>query len=134
MWLLSIFLLALAILLKYFLNPYFEYQKSIKQSKEVKLYINGKLQDKISRPYLLEDQNPEYDLTIIVPSYNEEKRLPVMMKNLIPWLLKNKSKIGKIEILIVNDGSTDSTFDVALEYTKEHFEKDDITVKLLANV
>jgi len=67
---------------------------------------------------LLENKNPEFDLSIIVPSYNEEKRLPVMMKKLMPWLEKNFNETGKVEVLLVNDGSTDKTLAVALEYTK----------------
>jgi len=51
-------------------------------------------------------------LSIIIPAYNEEKRLPKTLVNIISFL--NKEKI-EAEILIVNDGSKDQTEKVARE-------------------
>ena len=53
-------------------------------------------------------------LTIIIPSFNMEKYLP---KNL-DKLLKAKY-IDDIEILVVNDGSTDKTLEIAMKYKQE---------------
>lgn len=58
------------------------------------LYENGK---KISfnSPLLLEqmDKRSEFDLTLVIPAYNEENRLPTMMNDTI--------KVKKIIILII---------------------------------
>ena len=48
-----------------------------------------------------------YNLSIIIPLYNEENRLKESLKTLISFL-SNKNK-NKIETIFVNDGSTDNT-------------------------
>ena len=44
------------------------------------LYENGKAIPHES-PYLLSDKQFDIDLSIVVPSYNEDQRLPTMMKD-----------------------------------------------------
>ena len=44
------------------------------------MYENGNVV-KIETPYLLNSQSHDIDLSIVVPAYNEESRLPVMMKD-----------------------------------------------------
>lgn len=48
----------------------------------IRLYENGKRVD-LEEPNLLTNMEREalYDLSLVVPAYNEEKRLPVMMKD-----------------------------------------------------
>ncbi|EDV24528.1 Dolichyl-phosphate beta-glucosyltransferase, partial [Trichoplax sp. H2] len=60
------------------------------------------------------------DVTIVVPSYNEEKRLPVMLDETIEYFRKRKQKNRSFsyEIIVVDDGSKDRTTQVALEYVK----------------
>ena len=48
-------------------------------------------------------------LVIQIPCYNEEQSLPITIKN----LPEKVNGIDDIEILIINDGSTDNTVDVA---------------------
>ncbi|MEK9179557.1 MAG: glycosyltransferase family 2 protein, partial [Patescibacteria group bacterium] len=48
-------------------------------------------------------------LIVIIPSFNEEKSLPSVIKS-IP---KRISGISKIEVLVLDDGSTDHTVQVA---------------------
>lgn len=48
-------------------------------------------------------------LSIIIPTYNEEKNIKDVLKNLFLSLIKLKDKY---EIIIVNDGSTDKTNEV----------------------
>ncbi len=54
--------------------------------------------------------------TVLIPAYNEEESLPILVKK-----LQTLRKEGKIEgdILIVDDGSTDRTGDIAEELAKE---------------
>ena len=55
-------------------------------------------------------------LIIQIPCNNEEKTLPVTLKD----LPKSIPGIDSIEILIINDGSTDKTVDVAKEHGVDH--------------
>jgi dolichyl-phosphate beta-glucosyltransferase len=48
-----------------------------------------------------------YHLSIIIPLYNEEKRLQKSLKCLKKFLLKKKK--NKVETIFVSDGSTDNT-------------------------
>ena len=52
-------------------------------------------------------------LSIVVPSYNMEAYLPVLMEK-----LKFPSLQSKIEVILVNDGSKDSTLRIARKYEK----------------
>lgn len=65
-------------------------------------------------------------LWIIIPCFNEEDVLPITAKQFLEALNKmiNEDKIsGKSRILFVNDGSTDSTWDIIcnLSINDEHF-------------
>lgn len=54
-------------------------------------------------------------LTVVVPTYNAEKYLRDNLESFcIPELLP------ELEILIVNDGSTDNSVEVAMEYVNQH--------------
>jgi glycosyltransferase involved in cell wall biosynthesis len=49
-------------------------------------------------------------LTVILPCYNEARRLPSTLQALLDRL---SSAPGEVEILVVDDGSTDATLAVA---------------------
>jgi len=51
-------------------------------------------------------------LSVVIPAYNEEKRLPKTLESVIRYL-ENKSFLW--EVAIVNDGSTDNTSQVVLD-------------------
>lgn len=79
------------------------------------------------------DQNYKVDITIVVPAYNEEIRMPSMLDATLDylntWSIENNITF---EILIVDDGSTDATLEVATNYMISN--KDNIRVlKLLLN-
>ncbi|MDP8989628.1 MAG: glycosyltransferase family 2 protein [Acidobacteriota bacterium] len=46
-------------------------------------------------------------LSIVIPAYNEERRLPATLDVIFSWL--DGSPYGDAEVLVVDDGSTDST-------------------------
>ena len=52
-------------------------------------------------------------ISIIVPIYNAEKTLESCIKSLINQSYEN------LEILLINDGSTDSSEDICLKYKKK---------------
>jgi len=58
-------------------------------------------------------------ISVIIPAYNEEKRLPATLKEWQSFLdQKNNPSYQICEIIIVDDGSTDKTIDVAQYFKK----------------
>ncbi len=53
------------------------------------------------------------DISVIIPAYNEEKRLKKTLELIVAYLERKKHSY---EIIVVNDGSTDKTKDVVLEF------------------
>jgi len=67
-------------------------------------------------------------LSLVVPSYNEEERLPVMMEETLAFLEKQDYSY---EVIVVDDGSKDTTSAVAYAYT-EKYGDDKVRVLTLA--
>jgi dolichyl-phosphate beta-glucosyltransferase len=65
-------------------------------------------------------------LSIIIPAYNEERRLPESLRIILKWL--DNSEWADSEVIVVDDGSTDKTTNVVREFTKK-----DPRVRLLCN-
>lgn len=55
------------------------------------------------------------DVSIIIPVYNAEKTLGKLLDSII----KNQTKV-KYEILLINDGSIDTSLDVCMKYEKSY--------------
>jgi dolichyl-phosphate beta-glucosyltransferase len=58
----------------------------------------------------------ELTLSIIIPAYNEEERLPRTLKSIHDFLSR-QSYLA--EVLVVENGSSDRTLDIAREYERE---------------
>ncbi|MCI0524662.1 MAG: glycosyltransferase family 2 protein [Acidobacteria bacterium] len=56
-------------------------------------------------------------LSIIIPAYNEESRLPDTLEQVFRFLEK---QTFASEVIVVENGSTDRTFEVAQEFAKRH--------------
>ena len=54
------------------------------------------------------------DISIIVPAYNAEKYLEKCLESLVNQTKKN------IEIIVINDGSTDDTEKIILEFKERY--------------
>lgn len=55
-------------------------------------------------------------LTVIIPAYNEAKRLPATLREACAYL---EDHYPKAEVIVVNDGSTDATDKVVQRYAKQ---------------
>ena len=62
------------------------------------------------------DDEATLDISIVVPAYNEEERLPKMLEECTEYLEKSGENY---EIIIVDDGSKDTTTKTALTWSKK---------------
>jgi glycosyltransferase involved in cell wall biosynthesis len=60
--------------------------------------------------------NPPPDVSIIIPAYNEERRLPPTLERIRDYL---RLRQWNAEVIVVDDGSTDGTARVVAEWQKE---------------
>lgn len=62
-------------------------------------------------------------LGLVVPAYNEEARLPDMLRTHIDYIIekqKEKKLPPKVEIVCVDDGSKDKTWQIIVEWCKQY--------------
>jgi glycosyltransferase involved in cell wall biosynthesis len=57
-------------------------------------------------------------ISIVIPAYNEEKRLPSTLDRVVEYL--NKTGFAFAEVLVVDDGSSDGTVSQASEFARKH--------------
>jgi dolichyl-phosphate beta-glucosyltransferase len=62
---------------------------------------------------------PSPELSIIIPAYNEEARLPRALALIRDYLAAHGQSDGQAEIIVVDDGSTDATARVAEEWSRQ---------------
>ena len=122
----AIFIYLVIQFFSWFLEPYSVYKKR-KMTKEFECFMNGKTVTKaqLGTPFLLRSEqelqstgkaeDALVDLSLVVPAYNEEDRLPEMLREHIDFIeaeQKKESLPSKIEIIVVDDGSRDKTWDL----------------------
>ena len=54
-----------------------------------------------------------YDVSLIITTYNEEKYLPILLDS-----INNQKTDFKMEIIIIDDSSTDGTLNIISQYEK----------------
>ncbi|MBG98989.1 MAG: glycosyl transferase [Solibacterales bacterium] len=69
-------------------------------------------------------------LSVVIPSYNEEKRLPPALDRVVQYLMNGHYRDP--EIIIVNDGSSDRTSEVARGVAAE-FTQSNLRIRVLDN-
>lgn len=66
----------------------------------------------------MDGQPPKHpEISIVVPAYNEEKRLGKSLKTLVDYCKEN---FDIYEIIVVDDGSKDKTSDVAAQFSRQN--------------
>lgn len=90
-------------------------------------------------------QSGDVDLSVVVPAYNEQYRLPKMLDETLSFLEARRDDVTKLpfniyrhkkftyEIIVVDDGSSDKTSDCALQYTYKYGSDKVRLLKLKAN-
>ncbi|EIE18009.1 hypothetical protein COCSUDRAFT_21059 [Coccomyxa subellipsoidea C-169] len=76
---------------------------------------------KISAPSVFSEATKS--LTIVVPAYNEEARLPSTLDETLRYLQGRRDRQGPnftYEVIVVDDGSMDATVRTAFEYVRKH--------------
>ena len=98
------------------IQPYKNWKKNFDNRQYEPISITTLAGEKLSRKDYMSKDTKKVDLSLVVPSYNQELRLPVMLDDAVTHLKKiNK----KYEIIIANDGSKDRTTQVALAKAKQ---------------
>jgi len=64
----------------------------------------------------MDNQTTQPYLSVIIPAYNEEKRLPATLEEINKYLSKQDYEY---EIIVVSDGSKDKTAEVAMSYVQK---------------
>jgi dolichyl-phosphate beta-glucosyltransferase len=57
-------------------------------------------------------------LSILIPAYNEEKRLPQTLRRVLEWIARGSFSF--LEVIVVDDGSRDGTTRVVEEFAKDN--------------
>lgn len=78
--------------------------------------------NRIAAPSLFDDKASK-SLSVVIPAYNEEDRLPSTLEETVSYLQRRRDACGPsftYEVIIVDDGSKDDTSRVAFDYVKKH--------------
>ncbi len=96
-------------------------------SKVLNVDVNKVLNNRMNKALNIKDKTP--DLSIIVSMYNEEDSLPVFFDEIEKTMAKLKGV--SYEIICIDDGSDDKTFEILKKYAKEN--KDIKVIKFSRN-
>jgi dolichyl-phosphate beta-glucosyltransferase len=61
--------------------------------------------------------SPQLDLSIVIPAFNEEGRLPKTLDSILAYL---QARTYKAEIIVVDDGSSDKTAEIVSAYQEKN--------------
>eukprot|EP00906_Rhabdomonas_costata_P015617 RCo022436 len=65
---------------------------------------------------------PRLSLSVVIPAYNEEERLPIMLEETLSYLNQRSAEkpAFTFECIVVDDHSSDRTSEVTLEYARKY--------------
>ncbi len=94
------------------------------QTKELKTNnfideINGKIREITCKYGSHIHSKTDIFISIIIPTYNEQNRLPKTLLNILDWTKQNAEFIKTFEIIIVDDGSSDQTGELARLFSSQ---------------
>jgi len=98
------------------------YPEIIRHDEEKFFFTSKNKKQKKEFPFAKFKAQDSVKLSVIVPAYNEEERLPVMMREALEHLEARRVAESDFtyEVIVVDDGSRDATTQLALQYTEEH--------------
>ncbi|XP_053600348.1 dolichyl-phosphate beta-glucosyltransferase [Plodia interpunctella] len=113
---LPILFLAVCVILYLITDPY----PMVKRYKEEESYRDCQTKTRCKFPNIIDAST--VNLSVVVPAYNEEDRLPSMLEETLEFLEKRLSEHPsyKYEIIVVSDGSRDKTVKVAEAYAEKY--------------
>ncbi|XP_004530322.1 dolichyl-phosphate beta-glucosyltransferase [Ceratitis capitata] len=112
---LSGFLVVIIVIQKAITKPF----PAIRRRKEEKHFLDPIAIHNVDFPSV--EEAPSVDLSVIIPAYNEEQRLPKMLEECLLFLEeKAKDETFTYEIILVSDGSSDGTVSLGLKYSKRY--------------
>lgn len=118
--LLFVGLVGFVFLLRWLFWPVIETARANKKTKSAKDVLLGLENRELEKPSISDE--PSILLSLIVPAYNEEDRLPVMLDETMAFLGKWQERFQDLtfEVVVVDDGSKDRTTEVALSYAETY--------------
>ncbi|XP_037069888.1 dolichyl-phosphate beta-glucosyltransferase-like [Pollicipes pollicipes] len=98
------------------------YPEIMRYDQEKTFYTSKSKKQKKEFPFGKFKSQDSVKLSVIVPAYNEEERLPSMMREALDHLEARRAADDTFsyEVIVVDDGSRDSTSDLALQYTEQY--------------
>ncbi|KAG5341316.1 ALG5 glucosyltransferase, partial [Acromyrmex charruanus] len=113
-------LLAVLLTILFFIILYVTSERypKISRDESEKFFFNCQTKIKEAFPSLHDPWSVQ--LSVIVPAYNEEQRLPPMLDECLEYLEERRKSGLTYEVIVVSDGSTDKTVDVAHRYASKY--------------
>ncbi|XP_012054991.1 PREDICTED: dolichyl-phosphate beta-glucosyltransferase [Atta cephalotes] len=113
-------LLAVLITILFFIIIYVTSERypKISRDESEKFFFNCQTKIKEAFPSLYDPWSVQ--LSVIIPAYNEEQRLPPMLDECLEYLEERRKSGLTYEVIVVSDGSTDKTVDVAHRYALKY--------------
>lgn len=109
-------LIVIGIILKITTTPF----PNIARHKEEQYFLDPTSEEK--KKFTSLEDPPSVDLSVIIPAFDEEQRLPLMLDECLDFLESKRSseKNFSYEVIVVSDGSRDKTVDVAQKYASKY--------------
>jgi dolichyl-phosphate beta-glucosyltransferase len=106
--------MVLLVVVLWLVQPYKNWKKNFdsRQYQPITILDSKNNRHNLAEYLQLVESRPEPDISLVVPAYNEEERLPLMLADVATFI---QPRGTPHEIIVVNDGSQDSTTQVALE-------------------